>query len=389
MSINIKASTRRVIALGTIVIGWILCGYLAYRTSQISGDPSPSFDLCKTIFGASCDEALSHSASWQLGFPLTGWGLVYFGLLGLLLATNKPAVDRAAIILAAFGTGVSIVLSHMSISMEISCVLCLAVHIINLLTLVSIVLAVRPYIKNGEQQGGLFLKHSISWGILVVLVIIAGGATDIYIMVNSIGNRTEASLSQSYEDFQKGAAQKIPKNDITPLAVSIDAPLQLVVFSSFQCPGCEQFSQTLHKLSEIFNENLSIEFKNYPLSSSCNPALNVDMQPRSCNAALAAIAANNQNRFWEYHDLLFQSNMQADENTLLSIANNIGLNIEKWETDRHSEEAMEQLSEDIEFGNKIGIHATPTVFLNGRQVKNFNEASLAFLLHQELNHLSK
>jgi hypothetical protein len=60
------------------------------------------------------------------------------------------------------------------------------------------------------------------------------------------------------------------------------------------------------------------------------------MQPQSCNAAFAAIAAQQQNLFWDYHDQLFQSDLNFDETTFKSIAEKIGLNIGKWETDRQS-----------------------------------------------------
>lgn len=66
----------------------------------------------------------------------------------------------------------------------------------------------------------------------------------------------------------------------------------------------------------------------------------------------------------------------------------MGLNIEKWEQDRHSNEVKLQLSEDIKTSYETGINGTPSVFINGRQVSNFQESVLNFVIQNELNKLS-
>lgn len=112
------------------------------------------------------------------------------------------------------------------------------------------------------------------------------------------------------------------------------------------------------------------------------------MQPQSCDAAFAALAAHRQNRFWNYHDQLFDSDLADDEKTLTSIAKNMGLNMEKWEQDRHSDEVKKQLSEDVKAGYLTAINGTPSVFINGRQVSSLQEKVLDFVIENELKKIS-
>lgn len=378
---------KRTLAIGTIVFGWAICGYLFFRSLQLSKGTVSDFDFCKSIFGSSCDDALQNTASWQLGFPIASLGLVYFGLLGLLLVARKPFFDRAALLISSAGIGVSLILSLVIIRKGPTCPLCLVAHIINLFTFINILITVKQQTLFNSPKKTLFFFRPIIWVFLGLLAILLGSFSEVYILANSVGTRTETALNQSYENFARGSVYEFPKDSSSPISGSINAPLQLVVFSSFQCPGCQTFSQSLTNFRKKFGENINIQYKNYPLSSGCNSKLNTDMQPWSCAAALAAIAAHKQGLYWKYHEQLFQSDLQLDENILLTIAINSGLDIEKWESDRKSENAKEILAEDIRLGNQFKIYATPSVFLNGRQISSMNESSVTFLLQKELNRL--
>lgn len=65
----------------------------------------------------------------------------------------------------------------------------------------------------------------------------------------------------------------------------VDAPLKLVVFSSFQCPSCRELAKEFPYLTRHFGAELTIVFKHYPLSTACNPVTRRDHHPRACQAA--------------------------------------------------------------------------------------------------------
>jgi protein-disulfide isomerase len=187
-----------------------------------------------------------------------------------------------------------------------------------------------------------------------------------------------AALVREYEDAPRHELHVDPDD---PRWGAADAPAQVVVFSSFQCPGCRQFAADLPALRERFPRDLSIVFKHYPLSTTCNPRMPSDRHPRSCQAAWAAQAAAAQGKFWPFHDGLFALGTQAEEASIEQVAREIGLDLEQFNADRQSLRIREHVAGDVELGSQIPIDATPAVFLNGRHVGQWRDGRLAILIH--------
>ncbi len=125
-------------------------------------------------------------------------------------------------------------------------------------------------------------------------------------------------------------------------------------------------------------------FRHYPLGTACNLALQVDRHPRSCQAAWAAEAARRQGEFWAFHDGLFASNLNARESTIHGVARGAALDMERFETDRAAETTLARVRSDIELGARLGVDATPSVFLNGRRVRDISGRALELLIRREL-----
>lgn len=104
---------------------------------------------------------------------------------------------------------------------------------------------------------------------------------------------------------------------------------------------------------------MQVVFKHYPLNFHANA------RP----AALAAIAAQMQGKFWPYHDLTFQNMKTMADEDLQRWAQVIGLDMDKFNADRQSPEAQKQLQADMTEANRIGVRGTPSIYLNGRKVK--------------------
>ncbi len=371
---------RRVLTLGLIVLNWVLCAYLAFRSTQLKGGKSSAADLCKGVFGTTCDRILSTSFSWQLGYPLTGWGLVYFGFLGLLFSLRKPLADWAVLFVAAFGVGISAFLSGLILKSGIPCHLCLLIHFVNLLTLVVLFSGARPLVTKRSEL--------LRWAGLLLLTVVVGGFSEYNVLKITIDKKEEVNLDDVAKNFQAETVYEISPGGASPMIGRSDAPIQVVVFSSFQCPACKAFAPSLENIHQKFGNKVGITFKNFPLSSACNPRLVGDEQPRSCYAALAAISAQRQNQFWAYHNGLFASNLVEDDESLVAIAEKVGLNMKQWATDLESDSVKLRLLEDIKQANEMGINATPTVFINGRRVSSFQESALTYLIQSEIDKAS-
>ena len=82
-------------------------------------------------------------------------------------------------------------------------------------------------------------------------------------------------------------------------------------------------------------------------------------------AAIAAFAAKKQGKFWEYHDRLFENIESVNDQKLLDIAREIGLDMEKFEKDMNDLKIVARINQDIRLGHYLGVRGTPTVFING------------------------
>ena len=86
-------------------------------------------------------------------------------------------------------------------------------------------------------------------------------------------------------------------------------------------------------------------------------------------AAIAAFAAKKQGKFWEYHDLLFANLESVNDQKLLEIAREIGLDMKKFEKDLNDLKIVARINQDIRLGAYLNVRATPTVFINGNVSK--------------------
>ena len=100
-------------------------------------------------------------------------------------------------------------------------------------------------------------------------------------------------------------------------------------------------------------------------------------------AALAALAAGNQGKFWEYHDELFAS-PKLNNNSFDAIAAKLGLNLEKFKKDSASPAIQQQLAKDLHDAKEAGVTGTPTIFINGVKLKRRDLESFQKLIDEEL-----
>jgi protein-disulfide isomerase len=124
------------------------------------------------------------------------------------------------------------------------------------------------------------------------------------------------------------------------------APL-LIEYADFECPYCAALHARLkgHRLRRLF--------RHFPVRSS---------HPRAWAAACAAEAAALQDRFWEMHDSLFADQSRLEDPHLWDRAVRLGLDLERFESDRRSDGVKARVRHDFESGVRAGVVTTPTLF---------------------------
>ncbi len=139
-----------------------------------------------------------------------------------------------------------------------------------------------------------------------------------------------------------------------------DAPVTLLEFTDYECPFCAQhFRQTYPGLLSEYEGKLKYVIRNFPLSN---------IHPQAQRAAEAAECAEEQGRFWEYHDLLFQRAPALSMEHLTAYAAELGLDAERFEDCLESGRRADVVAADFDDGLSYGVSGTPTFFINGRRV---------------------
>jgi protein-disulfide isomerase len=139
------------------------------------------------------------------------------------------------------------------------------------------------------------------------------------------------------------------------------APVTIVEFSDYQCPFCARSEPLIKDVEKQYPERVRFVYKHLPL---------VSIHPNAMGASQAAIAAGKQGKFWEMHDLLFANQRALQPDKLKEYAQQLGLDMAKFEADMESAEVKSIVQDDMTLSRTVGVRGTPTIFVNGKLVEN-------------------
>jgi protein-disulfide isomerase len=184
---------------------------------------------------------------------------------------------------------------------------------------------------------------------IVLITVLVGG-----VMFFRSGQKSDSFTSGPSPQIEKGQQKKPAAGSVT-----------LEEFGDYQCPPCGALHPTLKKLKQEFGSNLNFVFRNLPLTSIHKNAL---------VAAQAAEAARIQNRFWEMHDLLYENqDLWKDDinprSIFVKFAADLGLDTTRFASDMDDKQVKLRIDADQQAAAELGITGTPTVLLEGRQLR--------------------
>ena len=130
----------------------------------------------------------------------------------------------------------------------------------------------------------------------------------------------------------------------------------------------------LEQVLEHNPDTVKIVFKNMPLN----------FHKFAAPAALAALAAGNQGKFWEFHDELF-SQTKLSKEAIDAIAVKLSLDMEMFKKDVNSPEIRKKLQKDLQDAQKAGVTGTPTIFVNGVKLKSRTVPAIQKLVDAQLS----
>ena len=152
-----------------------------------------------------------------------------------------------------------------------------------------------------------------------------------------------------------------------------DAPIRVVEYADFLCGPCRSLAGALSNYLPRSDGRVSVHFKNYPLDQACNPGLSRNIHPGACELALGGICAEEQEQFWLFHDSVFsESPRNPAREDVVRIGIQVGLDEAQLRKCLDSPEAEQKLTAVIEEAKRIGVTSTPTVFVNGKRLRQLN-----------------
>lgn len=179
--------------------------------------------------------------------------------------------------------------------------------------------------------------------------------------------KREAGKAPDGGKAKPAAAKPQPKKEEKPVDIELgkaplhgdeDAPVQVVVFSDFECPFCGRVNPSIDKLKEEYGDKVAVAFKHYPLPFHQNAR----------RAAIASLAAHRQGKFWEMHDKLFANQRALSEDDIRGYAEELGLDMDEFEADLNDPELEAWVDADMKEGRGFGVTGTPATFINGRKI---------------------
>lgn len=206
--------------------------------------------------------------------------------------------------------------------------------------------------KLQKQERKKTLKKTAIWiGATVILI----GA--VYGLLN-IANSPQTGSTSS------GKLPQITNED--PATGNPNVKVTLVEYADFQCPACAAYHPMVKQLLTDYNGKIYFVYRYFPLSA---------IHQNAMISSLAAYAAGLQNKFWEMHDMLFQTqnswaNSSKARETFIDYAKKLDLDINKFKIDLESDKGKKFINDTYSKGLAIGVNSTPTFFLNGEKIQN-------------------
>lgn len=147
----------------------------------------------------------------------------------------------------------------------------------------------------------------------------------------------------------------VPEDD-DPVRGPATAAITIIEFSDYECPYCQSWHQEVWlPLQAAFPDQIRLVYRDFPLPG----------HPNATPAAQAANCAHEQDRFWEYHDLLFSWELGLSREAYLEYANRLGLDTNMFTQCLDENRYADEVQADFDYAANLGVRSTPTFFING------------------------
>jgi protein-disulfide isomerase len=187
-------------------------------------------------------------------------------------------------------------------------------------------------------------------------------------------NKLEQYFSdKAAREYEQGPVQKL-KLEGVPVKGPVSAPIKVVEYSDFLCPFCRNIAGAFSQYLPASAGRVAIYYKNYPLDRDCNPHLDRTIHPGACLLARGGLCAQEQDKFWPYHDRVFAGELKDPQLAdVARLAAEAGLDATALQTCVGSAATQARLASDVEEAWNAGVRGTPTLFIKGKKLPRIND----------------
>jgi protein-disulfide isomerase len=415
------AGRRLQIAIVLALIGAALSGLLLMQHHGEHGAVSAVQRICGE--GESgCDRVNQSRFSEAGGIPLAAFGLLFY-LAVAILAALAPASDddaraaagRLIFTMAAVALVIdAALLGIQAFSIKAFCIFCLATYAINAALLWLFLPMRRAALAAKTAEGRLAVKAGLIAMLAGVAAVAAGegwlraraeyraatlmggapasaaasttpaataASGDIAVLQEQVRTlqatlddpqkRNDYVTAKELKDFETATVQMLDLN--APRKGDGRAPITVVEFADMLCPRCREAARWFKEYVPATKGRVAVLFKNFPLDKSCNGSLTQTLHPGACLLAMGGLCAEEQGKFWDYHDRVFS--MKADHATMDDVrrfGRESGLDAARLDTCVASPKTRQRLEAQIAEAMRVGVNGTPALFINNKKVSNLN-----------------
>ncbi|MEL6341630.1 MAG: thioredoxin domain-containing protein [Myxococcota bacterium] len=384
---------------------------------QLFGDASMQGELigCKASEEVNCDIVNTSEYSELLGVPIATWGIATYLLIAGLAVGAAQGIQAFKTMLLALGVGAvaySGFLFYISkVQLNYVCAWCMRLYAINL--------AVPVLALIGGAHRGLQMPSPRQLGLAV-------GAFVALSAVSVGGERVFRSTLLGDEAASTALVQNeaaAPETEDVGITQDPDAPLEpreltvttedknealiairpddawkgnpnadvvVVKFADLECGYCKRASSQLHRLYDVYKDDVLFVFKHYPMHPACNPGVKNPRHRYACKAAQASVCAQRQGRFWAYHDLAYKNQHQLKDEHLQAYAKAVELDMTQFNSCMQDQSVAAKVIQDGKDGAAVDVHGTPRIFIDGRLYRSGTSAEqMAVAIERALGRTTK
>lgn len=362
--------------------------YLLVQHTRLKNGIQGSSSFCSFGRYADCDVVNSSTFSDVLGFPLASIGALYYGLLFCLAILSPPSHSSFARTQRLFGrlAIAGLVTDFMLFGVQILvlrnfCLMCFGTYLTTIVALISAlklteggapnwIARVGTLISKKRKLARASLHNTIAASVTFVAIAATVFLAPSFVVHSSSRQRTENSIEKFMEEFRDQQKRDIEVKRGDGTMGNSASRLRMVVFSDFECPHCQYAAFTIKNALQQNSERIFLVFKHFPLDSSCNRLVNVRMHENACKLARLSYCANKKNRFWDFHDRVFNRTSKSERPSWDEYKETIsGVLSEKEITNCLNDSgSLRNVQADIDLGNQLELRGTPSVFINGKLI---------------------